>query len=101
MEQDKSSAETSEDLTGEQAQETTGGDPIIAAACRIISADKSQFSQELMDLISTLHRHPDMFEIQAGLLQKRFKALKAAGFSEEFAQQIILRFGLKKDLADD
>lgn len=76
-------------------------DVVVHAASKIVSASDAEMSEGLMDIISTDHKHPEMFEIQARLLFKRFCALTKAGFSEEQATKIVLRFGLKKDLADD
>ncbi|MEA3249959.1 MAG: hypothetical protein U9Q03_06450 [Patescibacteria group bacterium] len=76
-------------------------DDISEDAKSILGAIDAKFSERLMDLIATDHRHPDMFLVQARLLKKRFDTLKEAGFTKHEALQIILRFGLKKDLADE
>ena len=75
-----------------------GEDDAVRVAGKIMSARDAEQSALLMDLIATDQKHPDMFDLQATLLAKRRDALMRHGFSRKEAMEIILRFGLKKDL---
>jgi hypothetical protein len=56
---------------------------------------------ELIDLQTLQAVHPSLFLEQANLLRKRFDAFLAVGFTEDQAMQLILRWGLKKNLVTD
>ena len=67
---------------------------------KLLQDKMPEMPEEFTELQTLKILHPSLFLEQAQLLKARFDALMKAGFNAEQAMQIILRWGLKKNLTD-